>query len=69
MLARIEDTVALPNGRLGSLLPRGTVRCGAAQAEGLRYALVAICFSLVWAAYHYWRAGLHIGARHREKLG
>ncbi len=44
-------------------------RCGAAQAEGLRYALVAICFSLVWAAYHYWRAGLHIGARHREKLG
>ncbi len=44
-------------------------RCGAAQAMGLRYALVAICFSLVWAAYHYWRAGLHIGARHRDISG
>ena len=34
VFAPIEHTVALPNGRLDSLLPRGTVRCGAAQAEG-----------------------------------
>lgn len=40
--------------------------CARAQAMGVRWALIAICFFLFWGAFHYWRAGIHIGHRKRE---
>jgi predicted MFS family arabinose efflux permease len=42
-------------------------RCGGAQAMGVQYALIAICFLLLWGSFHYWRAGIAIGLRHQEK--
>ncbi len=43
-------------------------RCGVAQAMGVQYALIAICFLLLWSSFHYWRAGIAIGHRHQEKI-
>lgn len=57
-------SASCPTAAVGSQLAEN---CASAQAMGVQYALVAVCFLLFWGSFHYWRAGIHIGLRPEEK--